>query len=180
MHFNETRLPGAYLVEPEPIADERGFFARAWCQKEFQAHDLTDQFVQCNLAYNRSRGTLRGLHFQRSPHREVKVVRCTMGRIFDVIVDLRPQSPTHRHWAGYELSAENRKMLYIPKGFAHGYVTLSDHSEIYYQVSAFYAPQSEGGVRWNDPAFGIKWPEITPLIISSKDRKWPDYEWNHS
>jgi dTDP-4-dehydrorhamnose 3,5-epimerase len=176
MQFTQIQLPGAYLIEPEPIGDERGFFARVWCQKEFQDHGLVDNFVQCNTAFNRSRGTLRGMHFQRTPHREVKLVRCTKGRIFDVIIDLRPDSPTHKLWAGFELSAENRKMLYVPKGFAHGYLTLSDESEIYYQVSAFYAPQYEGGVRWDDAAFCIEWPATESLIISDKDRQWPPFE----
>jgi dTDP-4-dehydrorhamnose 3,5-epimerase len=176
MIFKELDLDGAYLISPEPIGDERGIFARVWCRQEFREHSLADDFVQCNTAFNRSRGTLRGMHFQRTPHREVKLVRCTKGSIFDAIVDLRPDSPTYKQWAGFELSADNRKMLYIPKGFAHGYLTLTDNSEVFYQVSTAYAPQNEGGVRWDDPAFGIHWPAMGPLIISVKDRRWPDYE----
>lgn len=176
MVFKEIDLKGAYLIRPEPISDERGFFARVWCRQAFRDHGLVDDFVQCNTAFNRSRGTLRGMHFQRNPHREVKLVRCTMGSVFDVIVDLRPASPTYKQWAGFELSAENHAMLYVPKGFAHGYLTLTDNSEVFYQVSTAYAPQSEGGVRWDDTAFGIQWPDVAPLIISEKDRRWPDCE----
>jgi len=173
--FTPTSLDGAYIVDIEPRRDERGFFARAWCDEEFARHRLDTRVVQCNLSFNDRGGTLRGMHFQRAPHAEVKLIRCTRGAIYDVIVDLRPESPTHRLWIGVELTAENRRMLYIPEGFAHGYQTLVDATETFYQVSAPYAPHAEGGVRWDDPAFGIVWPETTDLVISEKDRNWPDY-----
>jgi dTDP-4-dehydrorhamnose 3,5-epimerase len=176
MIFKETKLDGAYIVEMEPIGDHRGFFARAWCTKEFQAHNLIAQFVQSNLTYSPKRGTLRGLHYQIAPHQEVKLVRCTRGATYDVIVDLRPDSPTHKQWLAVELTADNHKMIYIPAGFAHGYQILMDDTEVFYQVGQFYAPEYERGARWNDPAFGIEWPITSPLILSDKDKSWPDYQ----
>jgi dTDP-4-dehydrorhamnose 3,5-epimerase len=175
MIFTPTELGGAYLVDLEPREDERGFFARAWARGEFAEHGLSTEVVQANIAFNRRKGTLRGMHFQHDPHAEVKVVRCTRGALYDAIVDLRPSSPTHTRWIGVELTADNRRMLYIPEGFAHGYQTLVDDTEAYYQVSAAYAPEAEGGVRWDDPAFGIKWPDPSPPVMSDKDRTWPDY-----
>jgi dTDP-4-dehydrorhamnose 3,5-epimerase len=175
MIFAETRLHGAYVVDLEPREDERGFFARVWCADEFAERGLSTELAQCNLSFNHRKGTLRGMHFQVEPHEEVKLVRCTRGAVFDVIVDLRPDSPTWKHWIGVELTAENRRALYVPKGFAHGYQTLMDGTETFYQVSTAYAPGAEGGVRWNDPAFGIEWPHPDRPLISDKDLAWPDY-----
>lgn len=175
MIFKETHLKGAFIVEPERIEDTRGFFARAWCKNEFDTHGLNSRFVQCNISFNKNRGILRGMHYQATPHEEIKLVRCTKGTIYDAIVDLRQGSPTYLKWIGVELTEQNHKMLYVPEGFAHGYQTLSDNTEVFYQVSQFYSPESERGVRWDDPAFGIKWPEIDNLVISEKDKNWPDY-----
>lgn len=175
MIFLETELPGAFAIDLERRDDERGFFARAWCEEEFRDNGLSTRVVQCNVAFNHTRGTLRGMHFQEAPHAEVKVIRCTRGGIFDVIIDLRPESETFTRWIGVELTDDNRRMLYVPAGFAHGYQTLEDDTETFYQVSEFYAPHAEGGVRWNDPAFGIDWPlEVT--IVSEKDTRWPDFQ----
>jgi dTDP-4-dehydrorhamnose 3,5-epimerase len=175
MIFKETRLKGAFIVEMEPIRDNRGFFARAWCQREFEARGLIPCFVQNNITFSPKRGTLRGLHYQIPPHEEVKLVRCTRGAIYDVIVDLRPESPTYMQWLGTELTPENRKMIYISGGFAHGYQILMDDTEVFYQVGTFYAPEYERGMRWNDPAFKIDWPINPPLVLSEKDKRWPDY-----
>lgn len=174
MIFTETKLQGAYLIEPERREDERGFFARVYCQDEFTAHGLHTAFVQCNISYNNRRGTLRGMHYQAEPHGEVKVVRCTQGVIYDVLVDLRPESPTFKEWAGFELSAANRHLLYIPVGVAHGFQTLTDESEVFYMMGAFYHPESARGVRWDDPAFGIVWP-LDVAQISSKDSGYDDF-----
>ena len=163
MIFKETKLKGALIVEMEPIGDNRGFFARAWCQKEFEAQGLISGFVQNNITFSSTRGTLRGLHYQVAPHEEPKLVRCTRGAIYDVIVDLQPESPTYKQWLGVELTAENRKMIYIPGGFAHGYQILMDDTEVFYQVGEFYAPEYERGFRWDDAAFAIEWP-ITPPV----------------
>lgn len=175
MRFEETPLKGAFLIEPDPHGDDRGFFARMWCREEFLAHGLDTGIEQCNLAFNQRAGTLRGLHYQHEPHAEVKLVRCTRGAVWDVIVDLRPDSPTYTRWHGEVLSADNRAMLYVPAGFAHGYLTLTDSAEIFYQVNERYHPDLEDGVRWDDPAFRIEWPKAGPFILSSKDRSWPDY-----
>jgi len=175
MIFTETKLEGAFLIQPEKLEDERGFFARAWCRKEFQANNLDAELVQCNISFGRKKGTLRGMHYQISPHQEVKLVRCTMGAIYDVIIDLRPESSSYLQWVGVELSADTRKMLYVPKGFAHGFQTLQDNTEVFYQVSEFYAPSSERGVRWDDPAFDIQWPDIDERVISERDRRHPDF-----
>lgn len=174
MKFTETELSGAFIVDLEPRGDERGLFARTFCQREFERYRLSPRVVQCNLAFNDYRATLRGMHYQAPPHQETKLVRCTSGAIFDVIIDLRRKSPTFCHWFGIELSSNNRRMLYVPEGFAHGYVTLTHNSEVFYQVSEFYTPQSERGVRWDDPVFGIRWP-IQPQVISDKDRNHPDF-----
>ncbi len=175
MIFKETKLSGAFIIELEPIRDNRGFFSRVWCQNEFEAHDLVTHFVQANITVSPQQGTLRGLHYQIAPHQEVKLVRCTQGAIFDVIIDLRPDSPTYMRWLELELSASNRKMIYIPGGFAHGYQTLANDTEVFYQVAQFYAPQYERGIRWNDPAFEIKWPETEAVILSQKDKNWSDF-----
>ena len=176
MIFTPLELAGAFLVELEPRADDRGFFARAWCRDEFERHGLNPALEQCNLSFNHVRGTLRGMHFQREPHAEAKLIRCTRGAIFDVIVDLRPSSPTFTRWVGVELTEENRSALYVPEGFAHGYQTLADATETLYQVSVSYAPDAEGGARWDDPTFGIRWPQADERVISEKDRSWPDFE----
>jgi len=177
MIFAATQLDDAWLIEVEPREDQRGFFARTWCRQELAAQGLDTEIAQESLSYNRDRGTLRGLHFQRSPHEETKIVRCTRGGIFDVIVDLRPRSPTYLQWQGFELTAENRKALYVPKGFAHGFQTLTDEAEIAYQISAFYAPDSAGGYRYDDPEFGIAWP-LPVTAISERDLEWPPFKSN--
>lgn len=171
MIFAETRLAGAYIVDPSRIEDERGFFARTWCRDEFERRGLEPRLVQCNISYNVRRGTLRGMHYQAAPHAEVKLVRCTRGAIYDVIIDLRPASSTCRQWIAVELTAEDRRMLYIPEGFAHGFQTLSDEAEVFYQMSESWHGPSARGVRHDDPAFGIDWPlEVT--AISEKDRTY--------
>ncbi|MDY7076058.1 MAG: dTDP-4-dehydrorhamnose 3,5-epimerase [Chloroflexota bacterium] len=175
MIFTETKLKGAFIIEIEMRGDERGFFARSWCQKEFEAHGVNLNWVQANIAFSKNRGTLRGLHYQIAPYEEAKLMRCTRGAIYDVIVDLRPESPTHKQWIGVELSADNHRMLYVPEGFAHGYQTLMDNTETFYPVSQFYAPEYERGVRWDDPAFDIKWPETDERIVSDKDKSWSNY-----
>ena len=175
MIFKETMLPGAYVVELDKREDDRGFFARAWCAKEFAAHSLTSHVVQANTSFNKKMGTLRGMHYQIAPHPEAKLIRCIRGSIYDVIIDLRPSSPTYKRWIGVELSAKNRSMLYVPENFAHGFVTLEDDSEILYLVSEFYSPECEQGVRYTDPAFGIVWP-VKVQSMSSKDQTWPDYQ----
>jgi dTDP-4-dehydrorhamnose 3,5-epimerase len=174
MIFKETNLNGAFIIEPEIIADERGFFARTWCAREFETHGLTPNLVQCNISFNKQKGTLRGMHYQVVPHEEAKVVRCTMGTIYDVIVDLRPNSPTYKQWVSVEISFENRRMLYIPEGFAHGFLTMEDDTEVFYQMSEFYAPECARGVRWNDPAFNITWP-FGVTVISEKDAQYPNF-----
>jgi dTDP-4-dehydrorhamnose 3,5-epimerase len=175
MIFTPTELDGAYLIDLDRREDDRGFFARAWCERELAEQGLSTRIEQCNVSFNHSRSTLRGLHYQSAPHAEVKLIRCTRGAIYDVIVDLRPDSPTWKRWLGVELDAENRRMLYVPEGFAHGYQTLVDATETFYQVSASYAPDAEGGVRWDDPAFAIEWPDPEGALLSDKDRSWPDY-----
>lgn len=175
MIFQETHLRGAYIIDIEKREDQRGFFARSWCQREFEEQGLSAQIVQANIAYNRLRGTLRGMHYQHPPYAEIKLIRCTRGAIYDVIVDLRPDSPTYCQWIGVELTAANYRMLYVPEGFAHGYQTLADDVEVVYQVSQFYTPGAEGGARYNDPAFGIEWP-VEVSLISDKDRTWADFQ----
>lgn len=171
MIFHETTVDGAVLVDLDPHGDERGFFARAWCRNEFEAQGLTSRLAQVNLSHSRDAGTLRGMHFQRSPHEEAKLVRCIRGALFDVVADMRPGSPTEGRWFGTALTAQNRRMLYVPEGCAHGFLTLEDDTEALYQVSEFYAPGAEGGFRWDDPAFGIRWPR-TPVVLSEKDAAW--------
>jgi dTDP-4-dehydrorhamnose 3,5-epimerase len=174
MIFVKTKLKGAFIVEPEKFEDERGFFARSWCLREFEEQGLNPNLVQCNISFNRKKGTLRGMHYQAPPNEEAKLVRCTMGAIHDVIIDLRSDSPTHKQWFSVELSARNRKMIYIPEGFAHGFLTLEDNTEVSYQMSEFYTPERARGVRWNDPAFDIEWPGEVETI-SEKDSHYPDY-----
>jgi dTDP-4-dehydrorhamnose 3,5-epimerase len=172
--FTETALKGAFILALEKVKDERGFFARAWCQQEFAKHGLNPQLVQCNISFNRKRGTLRGMHYQAKPHEEVKLVRCTKGAIYDVIIDLRRNSSTFKQWAAFELTATNHWMLYVPEGCAHGFQTLEDRTEVFYQMSEFYAPAYSRGVRWDDPAFGIQWP-LAERIISERDQSYPDF-----
>jgi len=172
--FTETKLPGAYLLELQKREDERGFFARTWCQQEFADHGLATDMVQGNVSYNRLPGTLRGLHYQAAPYREVKLVRCTRGALYDVIVDLRSASPTYKQWIGVELTGDNYRMLYVPEGFAHGFITLAPDTEATYQVSQFYTPGAEQGLRYDDPAFAIDWPAAVQ-VISAKDKQWADF-----
>jgi len=176
MLFRETPLKGAFLIEPERLEDERGFFARTFCRKEFEAHGLNPDIAQCSVSFNRRKGTLRGMHFQAAPHAEDKVVRCTEGAIFDVMIDLRPDSPTFKRWTATELTAENGRMFYIPAGFAHGFQTLHDNVEVLYQMSEFYHPECARGVRWDDPAFRIMWPETGERIISARDKAWGNFQ----
>lgn len=172
MKFTKTKLISAYIIEVEEISDSRGFFARSWCQREFEELGIKSNFVQANISFNRQKGTLRGLHYQNAPHAEAKLMRCTKGAIYDVAVDLRPDSPTFCEWVGAELTAENHRMLLVPEGFAHGFQTLEDDTEVSYQVTEFYTPKAEGGARYDDPAFGISWPlEVT--VLSDKDANWP-------
>jgi dTDP-4-dehydrorhamnose 3,5-epimerase len=170
--FQPSPLAGAFVVELERREDERGFFARSFCQDEFAKHGLNPRLVQCNVSFNTRRGTLRGMHYQAKPHEEAKVVRCTQGAVFDVMVDLRPKSATFKRWQGVELSAANRRALYIPEGFAHGFQTLTDDAELLYLMSEFYHPECARGVRWDDPAFGIEWPLKDPHM-SERDRTYP-------
>ncbi|HYT26716.1 MAG TPA: dTDP-4-dehydrorhamnose 3,5-epimerase [Actinomycetota bacterium] len=173
MIFTETGLRGAFVVDLEPIADDRGFFARSFDQKEFAGHGLAPSFVQCNVSQNRRRGTLRGMHWQAAPYEEGKLVRCVRGAIHDVIVDLRPESPTLGEHVAVTLTAANRTMLYVPEGFAHGFLTLADDTEVFYQISAFHAPGHARGARWDDPQLGIDWPAEV-AVVSERDRAWPD------
>jgi dTDP-4-dehydrorhamnose 3,5-epimerase len=170
----ETNLEGAFVIELEKHADQRGFFARAYCEREFESHKLISRFVQCNISFNRFKGTLRGMHFQTAPHEEVKLIRCTRGAIYDAIIDLRPDSPTFKQYFSTVLSAENAKMLYVPQKFAHGFQTLEDNTEVFYQMSEFYAPDHARGVRWNDPAFGIEWPAGERIILD-RDQTYADF-----
>jgi dTDP-4-dehydrorhamnose 3,5-epimerase len=175
MTFHPTALPGVWEVRIEPRHDDRGFFARSWCQEEFRAQGLNDQLVQSSLSFNTRNATLRGIHYQAQPYAETKLVRCTSGKIYDVVVDLRPQSPAFKRWIGVTLSASERNALYIPEGCGHGFLTLQDETEVYYQMSEFYHPESARGVRWNDHAFQIEWP-AEPEVISARDREYPDFE----
>ena len=175
MTFEETRLKGVFIIEPERIEDERGFFARAWCEKDSRRHGIDTRFVQCNISYNKYKGTLRGMHYQAAPYEEAKLVRCTAGSLYDVVIDIRPGSKTFLQWLSIELTAEDRKLIYIPKGFANGFQTLSDNTEVFYQMSEFYKPEYARGIRWNDPQFKIDWPEKNH-IMSEKDRQWEDLD----
>ena len=175
MIFRETKLKGAFIIEPERLEDERGLFARTFCKEEFKAHGLNSRVVQCNISFNKKKGTLRGMHYQVAPHEEAKLVRCTRGAIYDVIVDLRPDSPTFKQWVAVELTADNHRMLYIPEGFAHGFQTLEDNTEVFYQMSESYHPESARGIRWDDPMFGIKWPNVRHRIVSEIDQSYADF-----
>jgi dTDP-4-dehydrorhamnose 3,5-epimerase len=174
MRFTETALPGAFVIDAEPARDERGAFTRTFCVRDFAGHGLNANVAQCSVSLNHSRGTLRGLHFQLAPHAECKLVRCARGTIWDVIVDLRPESPTYTRWTGVELSARNGRMLYVPEGMAHGFQTLEDDSEVLYQMSREFEPTAYRGVRFDDPAFAIDWP-LALGTISERDRSYPDF-----
>lgn len=174
MIFSETKLAGAYVIEPEQLEDERGFFARLWSEQDFAERGLVPHFIESNTSFSRKQGTLRGMHYQAAPHGQVKLVRCTAGAVYDAIIDLRPDSPTYKQWDSVELSADNRLMLYVPIGFAHGFQTLVDGTEVTYQMSSPYHPASSRGVRWDDPTFGITWPEAERVIIA-RDREYSDF-----
>lgn len=171
MQFHPTNLDGAWLITADPVYDERGFFARTFCTREFADRGLATRYVQHSTSFSRARGTIRGMHFQHPPHSEIKVVSCLKGAIWDVIIDLRPESPTFRSWSGFELSDTNRKQLYVPKGFAHGFQTLTDDTIVAYLISEFYTPEATAGVRYDDPAFAITWP-LPVSVISKKDTEW--------
>jgi len=175
MIFRETNLKGVFEIHLEPKADDRGFFARSFCRQEFEQHGLNPTIVQCSVSFNEKKGTLRGLHYQADPHPENKLLRCTQGAIYDVVVDLRPSSPTFKNWIGVALTAANRLMIYVPAGCAHGFLTLEDRTEIFYQMSEFYYPDLSRGVRWSDPAFHIAWP-AQPVVMSDRDRTYPDFQ----
>jgi dTDP-4-dehydrorhamnose 3,5-epimerase len=176
MRFDELCLGGAFLIEAERKEDERGFFARSWCCREFESHGICCDWVQCNISFNKQRGTLRGLHYQAAPWEEAKLVRCTMGSIYDVIVDLRPHSSHYRNWTAVELTADNRRMLFIPEGFAHGFQTLTDDTEVFYQMSQEYHAEAVRGLCWNDPTLAITWPECRARILSVADRSYPNLD----
>jgi dTDP-4-dehydrorhamnose 3,5-epimerase len=175
MIFRKTKLKGVFIIELEKHKDERGYFARTWCENEFKANGLNSSLAQANTALSFQKGTLRGMHYQTAPYEETKIIRCIRGSVFDVVIDIRPDSITYCQWLGIELSSENHTILYVPEGFAHGYKTLENNSEVFYLVSQFYTPDAERGIRWDDPAFNITWPETPDLIISEKDKNWPDY-----
>ena len=175
MIFKETSLSGAFVIDIEKNVDERGFFARTWCRNEFSEHNLNTDLAQFSISFNKKKGTLRGLHFQINPYEEIKIVRCTSGSIYDVIVDLRKDSATYLQSFGIELTAQNRTMLYIPEKFAHGFITLEDNTEVFYMISEFYAPESSKGIRWDDPRLAINWP-VTPKVMSAKDRNLPLFD----
>lgn len=168
MIFTETKLRGSFIIEPEKVEDERGFFARTWDNKIFEEHGLNSKIVQCNISFNKKKGTIRGMHYQAYPHEEAKLVRCTKGKAYEVMIDLRTQSSTHMQWIGIEITAENYKMLYVPEGFALGFQTLEDNTELFYQMSERYAPEFSRGIRWDDPSIKISWP-LKPTVISKKD-----------
>lgn len=175
MIFKGTKLRGAFIIEPERIEDERGFFARTFCRKEFELHGLNSKIVQCSVSYNKKRGTLRGMHYQTAPFQETKVVQCTMGAVYDVILDLRPDSPTFRQWEAVELSNINQRMVFVPEGCAHGFQCLEDDTAMFYQLSEFYDPGSALGVRWDDPAFKISWP-LPVSVISKRDESFAFFD----
>lgn len=177
MLFRKTKLPGVFEIHIESKPDERGFFARTWCQKEFESQGLNDRLVQSSLSFNKRRGTLRGMHYQAAPYAEAKLVRCTKGAIYDVVLDLRPDSPTFKDWIAIVLTADKRNMIYVPEECAHGFLTLEEESEVTYQMSEFYNAESARGVRWNDAAFNIVWPEKVQ-VISERDRTYPDFKAN--
>jgi dTDP-4-dehydrorhamnose 3,5-epimerase len=174
MTFHETSIAGVFEIHPQLLRDERGFFARTWCRDEFREHGLESELIQCSISFNARKGTLRGVHYQDRPHPETKVVRCTQGAVYDVVIDLRPESPTFKDWIGVLLSADNRHMIYVPEGCAHGFMTLEDETEVFYQMSEAYRPDLARGVRWNDPAFEVRWPEQVE-VISERDRTYADF-----
>jgi dTDP-4-dehydrorhamnose 3,5-epimerase len=174
MIFKSATLAGVYSIDPERHEDDRGFFARVWCAREFAAAGLSTRLAQCSISLNKRKGTLRGLHYQVPPHEEVKLVRCTRGAVYDVVVDLRPHSPTFQQWTAVTLTSEKRNMLYVPQGVAHGFQTLEDDTELFYQISEFHEPAAARGVRWNDPAFRIEWPVPNP-ILNKRDESYPDF-----
>ena len=174
MLFTETKLKGAFIIEIEKLEDERGFFGRSWCVSEMNGHGINVNIKQANVSFNKTKGTLRGMHYQKSPWQEAKLIRCSSGSIFDVIIDLRKNSPTYKEWIGAELSQDNYKMLYVPKDFAHGFITLEDNCEVSYLMSEFYVPGAGVTIRWNDPLFNIQWP-LEPINISDKDKAQPDF-----
>lgn len=174
MLFTETPIKGAYILEIKKIDDDRGFFGRSWCRKEMEEHGLNGNLCQANTSFSKLKGTIRGMHYQVSPYEETKLIRCTRGAIYDVIIDLRATSETYLKWFGAELTQDNYRMMYVPEGFAHGFITLADNSEVYYNVTQFYIPGAETGIRYNDPLININWP-VTPAVISEKDRSHADY-----
>jgi len=174
MTFHETKISGAFEIYLEPKLDERGFFARTWCQKEFESHGLNSRLVQCSISFNTRKGTLRGIHYQAAPYEEIKLIRCTRGAVYDVVLDVRPQSPTFKDWIAVLLTAENRHMVCVPRGCAHGFLTLENETEVFYQMTEVYNAEFARGVRWDDPAFQIAWPEKVE-VISQRDRSYPDF-----
>ncbi len=175
MTFDETVISGVFEIRINRMPDNRGFFARTWCRNEFEEHGLDPVLKQCSISYNARKGTLRGMHYQAAPFAESKLVRCTQGAIYDVVLDLRPQSPSFKNWIAVTLTAENRNMVYVPKGCAHGFLTLQDETEVFYQMSEVYNAESARGVRWNDPTFAIAWPEKVE-VISDRDHNYPDFK----
>ncbi len=175
MRFRETNLKGLWIIELEKHQDDRGYFARTWCEEEFRAHGLNPRIVQCSTSFNHRKGTLRGMHWQAEPHAEAKLIRCTRGSIYDVALDVRPSSPTFKQWFAIELREVGHELLYIGEGFAHGFQTLEDSTEVLYQMSEFFHPESARGLRWDDPSFAIKWPEVTDRILSARDSNYPDF-----
>ncbi len=175
MKFTETKLKGAFIIEVEKLEDERGFFGRSWCANEMKAHGLNTNICQANFSVNKAKATLRGMHYQVAPYQETKMVRCTRGSIYDVIIDLRTDSPTFKKWIAVELTQDNYKMIYIPEDFAHGFITLVDNTEITYLMTEFYMPRASATIRWNDPMFNVKWP-LEPAYISGKDKSQPDFK----
>lgn len=173
MRFRETGLDGAWLIEPERRSDERGYFARTWCINEFDMHGIGMDFVQCSTSFNHARGTLRGIHLQLAPYQEAKLIRCTRGRAYDVMVDLRPESPSFGEWRAYELSADNGRLVYLPEGFGHAFQTVADDTELSYHISEFYQQTSSAGVRWNDPDLAIQWPDANNPVLSQRDQGLP-------
>ena len=174
MEFRQTELSGVYLIEPQRLSDERGFFARTFCARELGELGLATGIAQSSVSFNPTEGTLRGMHYQDAPHGETKLIRCTMGAIWDCLIDLRPDSPTYKRWVGERLTAENHRLFYVPEGIAHGFLTLEPNSEVFYEISSFFVPEAARGVRWDDPAFGIEWP-AEPRLMSERDRTYPDF-----
>ena len=172
MIYQPSKIPGAWIIDIQPIQDSRGFFAMTWLPDELRERGMNASLAQCNLAFNSKKGTLRGMHFQKRPHGQAKMIRTTRGALLDVIIDLREESPTYRQWDAVELTADNHRMLYMPEGVAHGYITLLDDTEAYYHVSGPWVPEAESGVRWDDPAFAVEWP-FPPAVISDRDQRWP-------